>query len=146
MPSEPQPTSRFEDPNAAPAVDTGFATRRLPGTRAGEHQGMLPGMAMIGMFLLLIAMMNAFRVVSVYHGFERIVLLGLCALMGLGVFGLLRLRRWGWALVTGGCLFISAAFLYMYLHTHVGPYLVQSLFSLCFFLYLVRTEVRERVR
>ena len=28
----------------------------------------------------------------------------LCTLLAAGVFGLLRLRRWGWALVLGGCL------------------------------------------
>jgi hypothetical protein len=30
--------------------------------------------------------------------------------------------------------------------THAGPFLLQGLFALVFFLYLVRTEVRDRLR
>jgi hypothetical protein len=66
-------------------------------------------------------------------------------LLGIGVFGLLKLKRWGWALVLGGCLTLFLGNVYVFERTHAAPFVVQGLFALVFFLYLVRTEVRERV-
>ena len=48
--------------------------------------------------------------------------------------------------MTAGCLLLSLGDFYFFEKTHVGFFLVQALFSLLFFLYLVRTEVRERLR
>jgi len=63
-----------------------------------------------------------------------------------GVFGLLRLRRWGWAIVLAGTLLLSFGYGYM-ARTMGHPGLwVMSLLNLCFFLYLSRPEVRERMR
>jgi hypothetical protein len=70
----------------------------------------------------------------------------LCTLLAAGVFGLLRLRRWGWALVLGGCLMLCVGNLFVFQRTHAAPFLVQGLFAIVFFLYLVRTEVRDRLR
>src|ERR1700757_4680493 len=99
MPEEQK--SRFEDPKVAPAEDKGFSARRLPGTPAGETKGMLPGMALIGMYLLVLAMLNAFAAASGSFGTggAKYSILGICSLLAVGVFGLLRLRRWGWAIV-----------------------------------------------
>jgi hypothetical protein len=36
--------------------------------------------------------------------------------------------------------------LFVFEKTHAGPFLLQGLFALVFFLYLVRTEVRDRLR
>ena len=58
----------------------------------------------------------------------------------------MRSFRWGWALVLGGCLTLCLGNLFVFEKTHVLPYLVQGLFALVFFLYLVRTEVRDRLR
>lgn len=147
MPEEPI-SSRFVDPNATPAADTGFHGRRLPGTPAGEAQGMLPGMAMIGMYLLLMAMLNAFGAIrdAFGTGGAKYSVLGICTWMLVGVFGLLRLKRWGWAITAAGCVLMSAGYFYGYLRVHHAPYIVQGLFALVFFLYLSRTEVRERLR
>ncbi len=145
----PEPTpSRFEDPTAAPAADTGFATRRLPGTPAGESQGMLPGMAMIGMYLLLMALLNVFAAMrnTFGTGTAKYAILGICTMMVVGVFGMLRLRRWGWAIATAGCVLMAVGYFYGFHTAHRPPYLVQGLFALLFFLYLSRTEVRERLR
>jgi len=67
-------------------------------------------------------------------------------LMVIGVFGFLRLRRWGWAIVAAGFLLLAAGDFYLYAHQHVGFLLIRALFSIVFFLYLSRTEVRERLR
>ena len=109
---------------------------------------MLPGMAVIGMYILLLSMMNAFAAARGVYGVSaaRYGILGICTLLVIGVFGLLRLRRWGWALVTAGCLVMAAGYFYGFHRLHAGPYIIQGLFSFCFFLYLARPEVRDRVR
>lgn len=139
-PDDPQPSD-------TPAQDSGFSTRRLPGTPAGELKGMLPGMAFIGMYLLLLAMLNAFAALRGIYGtgFARYGIFGICSLMVIGVFGFLRLRRWGWAVVAAGFLLLAAGDFYLYAHQHVGFLLIRALFSIVFFLYLSRTEVRERL-
>lgn len=147
MPNPPV-SSRFEDSRTPPAADAGFRTRRLPGTPAGEAQGMLPGMAMIGMYLLLLAMLNAFGALrgTFGTGAAKYSIFGVCTLMAVGVFGMLRLKRWGWAAVSAGCLLLSAGYFYGFHRAHRPPYIVQGLFALVFFLYLSRTEVRDRLR
>ncbi len=148
MTEESNNPSRFVDPNAAPAADTGFGGRRLPGTPGGEARGMLPGMAMIGMYLLLLALMNVFAALRNTFGAgpAKYSILGICTLMTVGVFGLLSLRRWGWAVATAGCLLMAAGYFYGFHRVHHAPYVIQGLFALCFFLYLSRPEVRERLR
>lgn len=147
MPDAPL-RSRFENPNAAPAEDTAFATRRMPGTPAGEAKGMLPGMAMIGMYLLLLSMLNVFAAArGVYgSGAPRISIMSVCTLLAIGVLGMLRLRRWGWAITAAGCVLMATGYFYGFHMAHRPPYIIQGLFALVFFLYLVRPEVRERLR
>ena len=113
-----------------------------------KARGMLPGVAGIAMFMLLLTMINAFAALRGTFGDGRgkYGALALCTLLAAGVFGLLRLRRWGWALVLGGCVMLCAGNLFVFQRTHGAPFLVQGLFALVFFLYLVRTEVRDRLR
>lgn len=140
MPEQP-PTNR-------PAEDLGFRSRHLPGTPAGEAKGMLPGMAVIGMYLLLMGMMNAFAAMQNKFGTgaAKYSILGICTLLVVGIFGMLRLRRWGWALVTAGCLLLAGGYFYGFHRTRIAPYVIQGLFAMVFFLYLSRPEVRERLR
>ena len=147
-PNPPAAPNRFVDPNAIPAIDPGFATRKLPGTPAGEAQGMLPGMAIIGMYLLVFSMLNAFAAVrnSFGMGAAKYSILGVCTLMVVGIFGMLRLRRWGWSVVAAGCVLMAAGYFYGFHSSHHPPYIIQGLFDLVFFLYLSRPEVRERLR
>jgi len=128
------------------------AARRLAEQREVDGPRMLPGMAMIAMFLLVYALMNvfgAFRGVFGY-GAGRLAVLAICTFLVVGVFGFLRLRRWGWALVLGGTLFVALYYVVQFIRAHLGVvqgfgYLVWSLFFTLFFLYLVRDEVRSRV-
>ncbi len=135
------------DPTAAPAVDTDFKARRLPGTPAGEAGGMLPGMAVIGMYLLVFSMLNAFAAMRNVFGMGSVKysIFGVCSLMLVGLFGMLRLRRWGWAIVSAGCVLMAAGYFYGFHASRHLPYIIQGLFALVFFLYLSRTEVRERL-
>jgi drug/metabolite transporter (DMT)-like permease len=111
-------------------------------------RGMLPGVAGICLFMVTLVMINAFAALQGKFGTGegKYGVLALCTFLAAGVFGLLRLRRWGWALVLAGCLTLSLGNLFFFEKTHVGAFLVQGLFALVFFLYLVRTEVRDRLR
>ncbi len=111
-------------------------------------QGMLPGMALIAIYLLFMAMFNAFAAVNGKFGAAaaKYSILGVCTLLVIGIFGILRLRRWGWAIVTSGCLLMAAGYFYAYHRTHIPPFILQGLFDLLFFLYLARPEVRDRLR
>ena len=110
--------------------------------------GILPGMAAISMFLLLVTMLNAFAALRGVFGTgpAKYGIFGVCSLLVIGVFGFLRLRRWGWALVTAGCLVMALGDIYLYGHNHVAFFVVRGLLEFCFFLYLIRPQIRERLR
>ena len=110
--------------------------------------GMLPGVAGICLFMVVLTTINAIAALQGKFGVGdgKFGVLALCTLLAVGIFGLLRLRRWGWALVLGGCLTLCLGNLFVFEKTHAGPFLLQGLFALVFFLYLVRTEVRDRLR
>jgi hypothetical protein len=118
--------------------------RRLQ-ARAG---GMLPGIAGIAMFMIFMTILNAFAALRGTFGATtaKYSVLAVCTLLAIGVFGLLRLKKWGWAIVTAGCLLLSSGDFYFFEKTKVGFFLVRALLVLVFFLYLVRTSVRDRLR
>ena len=108
---------------------------------------MLPGIAAISMFLIFMTMINVYAALHDAYGSgpAKYGILAMCSLLAAGLFGLLRLRKWGWALVTAGCLLFAAGDFYLLSRTHAGFFLVRGLFVLLFFLYLIRTEVRDRL-
>jgi hypothetical protein len=110
--------------------------------------GMLPGVAGICMFMLFLTMVNVYgALLHTYgNGAGKYGVLTICTLLAAGIFGLLRLYRWGWSIVVTGCLLLAAGDLYFYSKTHVAFFVIRGLFELVFFLYLVRTEVRDRLR
>jgi hypothetical protein len=99
------------------------------------------------MFLIFMTMVNAYAGLTGRFGLgtAKYGVLALCTLLALGVFGLLRLRKWGWAIVNAGCLLLSIGYMFLFSKTHAVPLLVNGLFALVFFLYLSRQEVRERL-
>jgi type IV secretory pathway VirB2 component (pilin) len=108
---------------------------------------MPPGIAGICLLMVLLTMAN---VVAALHGAfgtgaAKAGILALCTLLAAGILGLLRLRKWGWALVTAGCLLFAASDFFIFSKTHLASLLVRGLFMLVFFLYLVRQETRERL-
>lgn len=139
-------------PEAAERVRQQRAAGIEPET-PGTGPRMLPGMAMIALFVLVYALMNvvaAWRGMFGY-GVTRYGTLGICTMLVVGVFGLLRLRRWGWALVLGGTLFTAFSYVLRFITAHVPVsqglgLLVWAAFFTVFFLYLVRDEVRNSVR
>jgi multisubunit Na+/H+ antiporter MnhB subunit len=109
---------------------------------------MLPGVAAICLFMLFLTLANVFGALhnTFGIGLEKYGVLGLCTLLVAGIFGLLRMRRWGWALVLAGCLMLFSGDFFFFEKTHRGFFLIRGMFSLVFFLYLVRAEVRSRLR
>jgi len=116
---------------------------------ASQPKGqMLPGIAAIAMFMIFMTMINVYAALHDAYGAgpAKYGILTLCTLLAVGLFGLLRLRKWGWALVTAGCLLFASGDFYLVSRTHAGFFFVRGLFVLLFFLYLIRTEVRDRLR
>ena len=109
---------------------------------------MLPGVAGIAMFLLLVCLINVFAVLRGVAGVGAVKygVLALCTLLVAGILGILRMRRWGYAIVTAGCLLLSAGYFYVYNRAHTVFFLIEGFFALVFFLYLIRPEVRDRMR
>lgn len=100
------------------------------------------------MFMIFMVMINVYAAIKGAYGtgFPRYGVLMLCTLLAVGIFGLLRLTKWGWAMVTAGCLLFATGDFFYFSRLHVAFFLVRALFVLLFFLYLVRQETRERLR
>jgi hypothetical protein len=60
--------------------------------------------------------------------------------------GLLMLFRWAWAMALAAVLMLGGYNLWIFAYMHMFPTLIQGLLNLVFFFYLVRTEVREKLR
>jgi hypothetical protein len=103
----------------------------------------LPGLVAISLYMILLA---GFNVVSVVRQHSDPLLLVLSPLFIAGALGLLLLLRWGWALTLAGVALMAARFLWGFAAQHAPSLLVQGLLNLLFFFYLVRTELRERLK
>ena len=116
---------------------------------APPPSGLLPGIAGISIYMLITAMMGvftAFRGPAANNPSARLVILPVCTMIVVGVFGLLRMKRWGWALVLAGTLMLMLGYLYVGHAMHNPGVYVMAGLDLLFFLYLARPEVRERLR
>ena len=116
---------------------------------AGSSRGrMLPGIAGICMFMIFMTIINVYAGLNGMYGagVTKYGILTLCTFLALGILGLLRLQKWGWALVIAGCLLMASGDFYFFTKTHQGFFLIRGLFVLVFFLYLARQETRARLR
>ncbi len=121
-----------------------MSDEKIVATKKGQ---MLPGVAAICMFMIFMTMLNVYAGLrgAFGQGTGKYGVLALCTLLAVGIFGLLRLKKWGWALVSAGCLLLSVGDFFLYEKVHAGFFLIRGLFALLFFLYLVRQEVRDRL-
>ncbi len=119
-------------------------TEKSPENKAGQ---MLPGVAGICMFMIFMTMVNVYAGLhgAFGVGVTKYGILALCSLLAVGIFGLLRLKKWGWSLVIAGCLLLAAGDFFFFTKAHVVFFLIRGLFALIFFLYLSRQEVRTRL-
>jgi lysylphosphatidylglycerol synthetase-like protein (DUF2156 family) len=133
-----------EDKNeAGRGPETGTATgqpARLGNMRTLQF---LPGLAAVSLYMLLLAGINVLGVVT---GQIRPAYLVFSAVFIAAGLGLLLLLRWAWALTLAAMVLLVALSLWKFAFSHQPPYIFQGLLNLVFFLYLVRTEVREKLR
>jgi glycerol-3-phosphate acyltransferase PlsY len=104
----------------------------------------LPGLAAISLYLLVLAGVIILGVVSGGH-YQPLFLL-LAAGFIASSAGLLLLLRWAWALALAAVFLLAVYKLLIFSSQHQAPTLIQGLLNLVFFLYLVRTEVRAKLR
>lgn len=112
-------------------------------TSQAEYRGLLPAMAGIALYMFVLAGVVGFGAAT--GRFPRLFLI-LCVLFVAAAVGLIRLYRWGWALATAASFLLMSYGVWAYIHTRMAAALVMSFLNLIFFLYLVRPEVRDRLR
>lgn len=103
----------------------------------------LPGLAGISLYMLVLA---GIGIVGVAGGHVPPVYLVFSAAFVTAGLGLLLLLRWAWALTLAAVMLLTGLFLWRFTFQHALAYIVQGLLNLVFFLYLIRTEVREKLR
>ncbi len=103
----------------------------------------LPGMAAISLWMLGLALMGVAGVLTHHYPAGILILSSVFAVAGLG---LIRLRRWGWALTLGAVFLCMCFGCYSLFRFHQGQWVVMAVLNLVFFLYLVRPEVTGRLR
>jgi len=104
----------------------------------------LPGLAAISLYLLVLAGVIILGVVSGGHYPPLFLIFAAVFIAASG--GLLMLFRWAWALALAAVFLLVAYNLWIFSSLHQGAALVQGLLNLVFFLYLIRPEVREKLR
>jgi hypothetical protein len=121
----------------------------LPGQKPPAQKSLrptllhLPGLFAISGYLLLLAGITIYDVAS---GLAQPVHLIFPVFFIASACGLLMRLRWAWALAITAMAMLAAFFMWEYSTQHLYPFLVQGLLNLFFFLYLVRTEVRENLK
>jgi hypothetical protein len=136
------PAPQNEAPGKEPA-------KSESGQAAGlSRLGLLPGLAAISLYLLLLSGVIIVGVASGAAGQQLYppVFLVFAAVFMAASAGLILLFRWAWALALAAVFLLAVYNLWIFASEHQAPGLVQGLLNLVFFLYLVRTEVRVRLR
>lgn len=103
----------------------------------------LPGLVAISFYLLLLAVVI---IIGVVGGHYPVVFVLLPVFLFAACGGLLMLFRWAWAMALAAVLMLGGYNVWIFAHLHMVPALVQGLLNMVFFFYLVRTEVREKLR
>jgi hypothetical protein len=104
----------------------------------------LPGLVAISFYLLVLAGVIILGVAGGHH-YPPLFLVFAAGFITASA-GLLMTFRWAWALALSAVFLLVVYNLWIFSSQHQGAALVQGLLNLIFFLYLVRTEVRERLR
>ncbi len=108
---------------------------------------LLPGMAIISLWMLVEAGIGAFAVYrGVFTGANRNGVLGIATVLAGCGLGLIQRRRWGWALSLAASFFSLCFGAYALTKMHMPQFLVMTFLNAVFFLYLIRPEVRTRLR
>ena len=104
---------------------------------------LLPGMAAIAVWMFLLAFIGLIGVTT--HRLPLIYLI-LCVAFAAAGQGLIARRRWGWAMTMAAAVLSATWATWITIKTHQPAELGLAVVNLVFFLYLVRPEVRARLR
>jgi hypothetical protein len=106
-----------------------------------------PGVAAIALWMLYEALIGVMGVFT--HHFispaSRFSVLAVSTLLALASLGLLRMKRWGWALALAAAFLTSSYGVYIILRYHQQNYWVMTIANFIFFFYLVRPEILRRL-
>ena len=121
-----------------------IATRK----HEARHEGLLPGIVAIGGWSIVTALVGLLG--ASHHAYPTPAANATAAAIGglmlLGSVGMLLLRRWGWSLVLAASALSSAYFLFLAVRLGQFPGYLMAAIQMVFFLYLIRPEVRARMR
>jgi hypothetical protein len=141
------------DPNGAPSQDAAGPDRLStrvnldPAEASASPKDFsalpLPGMIAIGLYMLVLAATVTFGVVG---GHIPKLMLILAPFFVTASFGLLRMFRWAWALTLAAVFLLMTYNLWIFFEHREAPGAIQGVLNLVFFLYLVRVDVRSRLR
>ena len=104
---------------------------------------LLPGMAAIGLWMFLLSLIG---LVGVTTRKLPLIYVVLCAAFAAAGNGLLARRRWGWAMTIAAAILSATWAMWVVVKTHQPAEAGLVAVNLVFFLYLVRPEVRARLR
>ena len=113
----------------------------IPPTRRGLLP--LPAIAAISLYMLILAGVG---IVGVAEGHMPPLYLFFSAAFIAAGLGLLLMLRWAWALTLAAMMMLASLFLWRFSLQHSPAFIIQGLLNLVFFLYLIRGEVREKLR
>jgi lysylphosphatidylglycerol synthetase-like protein (DUF2156 family) len=102
-----------------------------------------PGLMAIALYMFVLA---GYIVLGVAHGYVRPAYLIFSAVFFAAAGGLLMMFRWAWNLALAGVVLLVALFMYRFTAQRDSGSMMQALLNLVMFLYLVRPEVRARLR
>lgn len=118
---------------------------KLPPREPAQRPRLLqmPGLIAVSVYMLLLA---GVFVMSVVDHRASVIYLVFAVLFIASALGLLMLRRWAWALALAAVAIMVGLFLWTYTTQHLPSALVQGLVNLIIFLYLVRTDLRDKLK
>ena len=133
-----------------PAIEPGAMEPNTAGQNRPPRDAVakFPGVAAIAFWMLLEALIGVMGVFT--HHFisqaSRLSVLAVSTLLTLAGLGLLRMKRWGWALALAAAFLTSSYGVYVILRFHQQNYWVMTIANFIFFFYLVRPEILRRLR
>ena len=110
---------------------------------AGKGPLLLPGVVAIALYMLVLAAVITFGVMGKHIPW---IFLLLAPFFVTASFGLLRMFRWAWALTLSAVFLLMGYNFWIFASQKQPPGIVQGLLNLVFFFYLVRVDVRSRLR
>ena len=110
---------------------------------AKENSRPLPGVAAIGLYMFLLCALWLVAIGQQKYPKSALIM---CAAFAVAGHGLLRQKRWGWAMTLAAVFLSGIHAMWRVAHFHNWIMLPLAAFDLILFLYLVRPEVRQRMK